>query len=737
MKKRPEKGAVPETKKAVARFRLGPWGGFALAYSGAMLLLLLPLLLKIFEPIWDGLDFFLPSFTYLADSVREMRFPLWDPYTNCGYPFHADPQNYTLNPLALLFSLLFDSTWLGFNCFWAFHWWLGGLGMMWLARQFGCTPEGGFAAAISYALSGFFLAHAEHTSYIMVAGWLPWAFFCAERALQRSSYYYALLGGAALGFSSYGGYPVLILFSCLAIAIWLSLRYLPHNSFAGSSAPFAARAVRVAATMAILSLVLILVWSPVLHAFLVEGGGYTDRVQPLSFEDANFGSPFTFTSAVTLFFPYAAFTGRAVMGVDISMVNAYMGMLTLPFAIFWAQRVGLRRCWWLFAFVLFMFLVSLGGKYGLRTLLYHVFPPMRYMRFSAPFRLFWILPLCLAAGMGVSEFLRNPSGRRSLFWTLLCWALCSAGAATAFGMLAGQKGIPFMDDFSRLFLPAIGVLGLGVALVWVVARKVEVGTASLAGYLLACLVLGDMALHLYNNSGTVWVRPDRATILESYHQRSTLVGATPAARIPGKPFQSANAQQVFKKPLVQGYMTMLSRDFDQVLTQSRYAEILGAPYRFWLSPGVEVPPSRDAALSALSATGSGAAVPVFVEREIAGLPAERVVPGEMGAVLVRSYAPERIEMEVEVPGSTGALLASTERHAAGWKVSVDGAPQTAYKVNLFFRGVFVPPGRHSVLWLYDPQYWRALVATSNAVLLLSMILGVRGVLRAGRTEPAA
>lgn len=730
MGKRPAKTAPTGTKKEVTAFRPGPWGGVALIYTGAMLLLLLPLLLRVFEPKWDALDFFLPSFTYLADSVREMRFPLWDPYTNCGYPFHADPQNYTLNPLALLFAFLFDSPWLGFNCFWTFHWWLGGFGMIWLAREFGCTPVGGFAAAISYALSGFFLAHAEHTSYILVAGWLPLVFLFAERAVRHFNYSYALLGGAALGLSSYGGYPVLVLFTCLAVTLWLILRYLPPTSFAESVAPFSQRALWVTATVAMMAVVFILVWSPVLHAFLVEGGGYTDRVKPISFEEANFGSPFTFASAMTLFFPFAAFTGHSLMGVDISMVSAYMGILTLPLALFWIQRAGLRRCWWLVAFVLFMFLVSLGGKYGLRTLLYHLFPPMRYMRFSAPFRLFWMFPLCLAAGMGLSEFLRNPSGRRSLLWTLVLWAFCSVGVATVLGMLSGKQGLPFMEHFARLFLPAIGVLAAGVATVSLSARKGEGGIAPVAGYLLAFLVLSDMGIHLYNNGMTVWSSPDAAALMDDYHKRSTLVEASPGARLAGKPFNSTNAQQVLKKPLVQGYVTMQSHDFDKVLTQTRYVEILSAPYRFWLSPGVEVPPSREHALNALSAAGSGGAVPVFVEQAVAGLSQARGVPGEMGIVLVKSYAPERVEMAVEVPGSAGAFLASTERHAAGWKVLVDGAPKTAQKVNLFFRGVFVPSGSHSVVWLYDPQYWRILVGTSYVALLLSLVLGVRGAIHA-------
>lgn len=737
MRKRRTEAAAPacEVGKKEGGF-WDAWRACQLIYTAAMLLLLSPLLLMIFEPKWDAVDFFLPSFTYLADAVREMRFPLWDPYTNCGYPFHADPQNYTLNPLALIFSLLFDSTWLAFACFWVFHWWWGGLGMIRLSKHFGSTAQGSLVAAFCYALSGFFLAHAEHTSYIMVAGWLPWIFLSADRAVERESWAWALLAGAFLGLSSHGGYPVLVLFTCLALALWLAARFLPRPP-AATAPELPRRAARIAATLAIVSVILLLIWSPVLHGFLVEGGGYTDRVNALSFDESNYGSPFTFTSAITIFFPFAGFTGYQLMGVDISMVNAYMGMLTLPLALYWAHRVGVRRCWWLFAFVVFMFLVSLGGKYGLRTLLYHAFPPMQYMRFSAPFRLFWIFPLCLAAGLGLSAFLKDPDRRRPLLWILLAWSGCAAAVAAVLGSLSATQGLPFMEYFARLFLPAIVVLAFGLVLAWWLARRPEPKASRVGAYLLVVVLVADMGVHLLNASGTVWGEPGAAPAMQRYHQRSTQLAASPPARVAGKPFGSTNAQQALKKPLVQGYLTMLSQDFDKVLAPSRFAEVLSAPYRFWLSPGAQVPASREEALKVLAETGAGGAVPAFVEEPVPGLAPAAGVPGATGVVLVKSFAPERVELSVEVPSGPGALLASTERHAAGWQVLVDGAPQPVRRVNLFFRGVFLPAGNHSVLWLYRPQYWQPLVAVSFTALLFSLAVGVRGAMAKRRKETAA
>jgi hypothetical protein len=106
-----------------------------------------------------------------------------------------------------------------------------------------------------------------------------------------------------------------------------------------------------------------------------------------------------------------------------------------------------------------------------------------------------------------------------------------------------------------------------------------------------------------------------------------------------------------------------------------------------------------------------------------GLSIEKVVPGTYGSTRIRSYSPEKIEMDAEIPGKNGAFLASTERFAPGWKAWVDGVPQKVSKVNLYFRGIPVPAGRHTVTWKYEPELWGTLFAVSRLTLLLALGAG--------------
>ncbi len=692
------------------------------AFTLTLMVLLSPLLRHVVDPIWDAYDFFFPAFGYLSDSIREGRWPLWDPFTNCGYPYHADPSNFTLNPLAMLIGLLIDSPSYGLILFWFCNWWWGGIGMLRLARYFGAEPAGGFAAAITYALSGFFLAHSEHISFILVAAWLPWVITYADQAVQRPSIAHALLAGVCLGICTYGGYPGLILFACLALAIWLMLRYLPAAETVVPPTPLSRRILWIATTLGIVAVIFSVAWSPVLNAFIIEGRGYTERVNQLGVDRATMTFPFTFTAAFSLFFPYATFVGRSWMDTDISMSNGYMGILALPLAFHWVRGNGIRRTWWLVAFVLFMFVVSLGGKYGLRTLLYYVYPPTRFMQYNAPFRLFWILPLCLAAGLGLSRLVRHPGEQREFLKTLLFWGgvtICAAGAFTA---RAAVFNTSLAHDGFRLFAPAAIILVSGVVLLWVVTTRAVPSRFAVWG--LALILLVDMALHLISNSGTVWDTGGRTKYVESFQQRSTATTGDPVPRIPGRPYGYLNAQQILKKPLVQGYLTMLSEDFDKTLCESRFAEIMSAPYRFWLTPGGESAPSREYALQTLAATGNDSPVPVFVDEQTLPLSPARSFPGTFGAVHVDRYAPERIDMNVSVPTSSGAVLASTERYTPGWKAYVDGVPQPVRKINLFFRGIFVPPGQHTIVWRYEPERWNLLIMASYLTIVSAIIAAI-------------
>lgn len=687
-------------------------GAFAILF----LFLVSPLLLKSAEPRWDARDQFYPAYTYFSDSVREGRLPLWDPYSNCGYPFLADPDHVTLNPLALLLAGMTDDTWGAFIGFWSIHWLAAGLGMFLLVRHLAGTPTGAFAAAMAYAFSGFFISNAEHTPYICVAAWLPFLVLLADRAVETGRWSYAVLAGGAMGVSTLGGYPPLAMFNGYALALWLVLR---HGFAPGKDGPDAEsvsglkRGVRILAVLGIVGAIGIVVWSPVLHAFFTEGANYTDRTRSLG-AGIILGSPFSLPSHASLFSPYATILGREWMGIDIAMTDGYAGILAFPLAAIWLLSAkGRKRWWWIPVFFLFMYWISVGGKGGLGTILSYLFPPIKFMRFSSPFRLYWLFALALGAGMGISTLCRDSEASRSAFRLLAGWSGISLAAFVAIASFLSSHGIDVAGNAVPLFLPA-AVLAAATLLAW--RLRTAPSPSGTVPALLALLVAFDLGGHLRINQETVWVYRDSIAQVEQYHRRTTDVAGEPGPRHPPRQFGFFNVQQVIKEPIVLASLSLKAKAFEDNLCDSRFAEVMASPVRFWLSPGAEKAVSDNAVLAALGSVGAGAPVPVFVG-DPGKLPPGGVVPGAYGTARVVAYAPECVEVIVDSPGSAPSVLASTERYAAGWHATIDGAPAAVFPVNLYFRGVVVPPGRHTVVWRYEPRLWTALCALSGVTLL--------------------
>jgi hypothetical protein len=711
-------------------------------FSLCLVLFLWPLFSGRGEPRWDASRQFYPAFAYQADAYSEGRFPLWDPYTNCGYPFHAEPQFSTLSPAAIAAGWLFRDSGYAFLIYYGFLWWIAGMGTIWTAKALGIHPAGGFVAALTFAFSGFFLAHAQHTPYICVAAWLPWVFGLATKSVADSNRGYALLSGAALGLSSLGGYPILFFFTGFALALWLPLWFLPGTRPMGHERTRMDLLKSIAGTLCIVGSVAILVFSPVLHAFITEGGGYTDRVAPFSTAKANYGDPLSFPALISLMFPYMTILRPDLLSADMSMTNAYIGALGIPLAAYWYFRTNRTKRWGFLFFVALMFLTSLGGKMVIRTLLYYLLPPMRFFRFSAPFRLYWIFPMALAAGFGFSRLIRHPEERGTAVKIVSGWFLALIGVTALYLLLLlirlGYHGLDAAHLPVRLFLPA--ALALPAFLLVMSIRK-KPGTStgsSIPLILLLAIVAGDFWGHVRNNSYTIWgFEPDSIRKAEAFHKRETILAGAPDRRLPPPPHPwYMNTQQVTKVPVVAGYVTMKSKGFDEVLCRSDFVEVLTSPIRFWLSSGTEPSSSEEKALAVLSGVGSSVPVPVFVNEILNVRSGERTVPGALGKVVVRLYSPERVVLDVEVPGTENAALASTERYAAGWKACIDGAPADVFRVNLYFRGVFVSPGKHKITWEYDPSLWHPLVGLSLASLLASLAVGIfLSTRRTGKVQP--
>jgi glycosyltransferase involved in cell wall biosynthesis len=701
----------------VARFaHPHPWRAALFTYLAVMAVLLSPIWTVSVSPIWDAFEYFYPAFAYQAQALHLGRLPLWDPFTNCGLPFHADPQAPTLNPVAIVLGLVVPRPALGFMLFWVLHWIWAGCGMFLIIRALRGRPSAALVAGLTYALSGFFVSNAEHTSWLVTAAWLPWAVGAAHLAVSRGQWGFALLAGCAMAFSAMGGYPALVGFGMFFTAVWLAFAFLgPWARFESRRPTWPRSALRVATTVATMAVLLGLAWAPVLHAFFVTAGQYTVRSGPIDAAVAMSAGSFTWRESISLLAP--GFVGLPVQwsSIDVSMRDAFIGLLALPLAILPLLIPGAsRRRWWLLAVAALMTLVSAGIGGPLRSLLHELVPTMKYMRHNAGYRLFWLLPLCASAGMGLSLVASSQGARAKLRALLLPLGVALLGAGAVVAQVLMSTEVPLGPSLVlRLLLPPMIVVGSAYRLLRPGLRQHR--SDRMVPALLVSLLVFDLGVHLHVTAPTVYAK-------RFYLRDAEKLAVNPdplVRRLPDQAGPHFNAHQLTRTPVAQGYVTMTSTGFNDLLAPGRFMEVLEG-HRYWLTPSAKLPTDPDGALRSLASQGAGSPVDVFVERRDSALDGIPVAPGTFGVARITQYRPERVELLVEVPGTTPAMLASTERFAPGWIATLDDKPAVTERVNFFFRGTVVPSGTHRVAWRYVPPHWKLLVTIMVLTLLAAL-----------------
>jgi hypothetical protein len=91
-----------------------------------------------------------------------------------------------------------------------------------------------------------------------------------------------------------------------------------------------------------------------------------------------------------------------------------------------------------------------------------------------------------------------------------------------------------------------------------------------------------------------------------------------------------------------------------------------------------------------------------------------------------SYSPKNIVFKAE--SSAPSVLLLNDHFDPNWKVLVDGKPETVLRCNYIMRGVFLPPGPHTVQFLFQPSVtplYVSLSAIALGVILCGLLIGLR------------
>lgn len=205
-------------------------GAISLRETLLVLALAVALTMIFWWPLWTGggliggdiYSYFFPQKQFLADSLSEGEFPLWNNRTGFGYPLIAESQTGALYPPHLLLYATLDVN-TAYNVNQLLHYVLAFVSTWLLARTLGLTGWGSVFAATVYVY-GWFPPRLCLEWAIIGGAWLPLALLLLERFLRSRLWLWLAGMAVVLAVQMLAGHFNLAFITQLLLVAWVPLR---------------------------------------------------------------------------------------------------------------------------------------------------------------------------------------------------------------------------------------------------------------------------------------------------------------------------------------------------------------------------------------------------------------------------------------------------------------------------------------------------------------------------------
>ncbi len=684
--------------------------------------------------IWDSDGQFFPYYVLVSDSARALKPVLWEPWSNGGEPLLIDPQTGILSPLTQLFGLIFGGSSRAFILYWLFMWWLGGAGMLSLARHLKAPVWAGFICALGLLFCGIYTGNAEHLSWIISFSFIPWILWRLDVSLASSQRWPAVEAGALLGLSALAGYPGFTTVTGFFTVLWALGRALQEGS--------AGVRVRAASlSIVIQSAVALVVFSPVLFGFFYEGLGYHSRVGALSRDWAvsvNALDPGAIATFGSPYLPLLKFSAPALWrDNDISSCSIYAGgsVTVLALLAVFGRNRGFR--WWLAAIAVLSICLAVGNFLPLRGWLYDFVIPTRYFRHSSLFRAYYIFSACILALKGARDLDRESSMADSPAWKKLPWiaAACALGAGLAIVLTTWSVGRTVRSFHPPLEWAHFGVVWGGLAIIGLIAVFVS-PLARMNWVIPAFIVIAscDAILTRFISSPTIqaedWKSVARWRLLDRQHNASVSpVSYRREEQLCIEDTCGKNDQLIEKVPVLSAYSTQENWFHTQTLASNALRPMALGEQRSWFAAQAPQYPWTKGCFLMLEREARAAGRPPIVihapgallqsapatwenTSDSEGCAALAQAPGTAMAASIVITRSETALLDLVFDAPSDGWLLLTDRWARSWHVTINSRPEPLWCANFIFRGVQVKKGENKIEFGYSPDVTVFLAALS-------------------------
>lgn len=692
---------------------------------------------------FDAVNQFFPAVGFVAEQLRGLQVPWWNPYLFGGYPQFADPQMMTFQPTMILPMLLAPQSLHWFNVVVALHLLVGGLGALRVARHYRLQAPAQLLFTLVLMFSSVAASRLQHTPMVISYCLLPWLWLGLSRLRQTGQWRDVLLAGVAGGLCA------------------LQLTQVTYLIIIGCAVYALAAVVLAGSTRWRLLFQLLLVG---LLAALLSAPQWVSTLAYLPLTnrtgvglDAVLGNSVRWQSLATLLSGnvFSQARGESWAFSDITTDYLYYGAVPLALWLGWGGAVAARERWRtrLALSVLVLAIVfALGGATPVYAWLYAWVPGLDLFRRPSD-GLYMAIP---AVAWLSAQALQSALQRKQLspHWPSLCVVVVLA-ALTVW--------IVIEADHPSAFAWMAVSISLGVLAVWQLRRPTP-----RAGMVIT-LVVVDMLL--FNVAATFNTGSSTRPVLDADRggaaQRAYRLLV--AERGPGIPTRAmvfgnpafTNGAALHALALVNGYNPMLAADYQQMVGMPEYPggrlqdvpptawagdmnaplyDLLGlrwvvaehefpggvaqdaeqtfAMRREGLLPRVLNPPDvrRYSELHPPAAefNATDFTRTVWLPNDVlANCPESS---SGVAQVTERGYLASSIELQVEA--NAPAWVVVNEVYAPGWEAEIGGQALPLLRANGLFRAVCVPAGKHVLTLRYRPTAllrWRLAARSDGGV----------------------
>lgn len=166
----------------------------------------------------DNFNLMTPTRVFLANELKEGRFPLWNPLILSGTPFFADIAYGLLHPSNLFFLILSPFRALTASIFVDFA--IAYFGMYMLLRRLTGFFLPAFAGALLFTYSGSMAVYTDNLSSLHSAVWTPWVLWAWIGFFQNKTYKTFIFSVITLSLQIISGHPQMTYYTVLACAAY-------------------------------------------------------------------------------------------------------------------------------------------------------------------------------------------------------------------------------------------------------------------------------------------------------------------------------------------------------------------------------------------------------------------------------------------------------------------------------------------------------------------------------------